>query len=89
MRHRFCTLLLVSLAGCAPQAEPGYFTPTNGLGSVWTAFVIGLTGVLLPDLVARWIEWGSRSIVRLASAALLTASSIALADTYFNLGLVN
>jgi hypothetical protein len=88
LRSLTFTLLLVFLSGCAVQGEAGHFKPINGLGAAWTAFVVGLIGLLMPDTASRWVGWDDRSIMRLAGGALLSVSSIALADYYFNLNLV-
>lgn len=75
-------------AGCAVQAAPGEFRPSRGLGSAWLMTVVGALGVLIPDLVARWVQWDDRSVVRIAAGALLFAGLVVLSDCCFDLDLV-
>jgi hypothetical protein len=77
-------LLLVLVSGCAVQGEPGHFKPANGLGAAWTAWWVGLFGVILPDIAAKWTGFDDRSITRLAAGALLLLGSVGLAEYYFS-----
>jgi hypothetical protein len=81
-------LFAVLVAGCAVASERGNFKPSNGLGAAWSAWVIGLLGVLFPDLGSRLSGLDDRSITRIAAGALLLIGSVGLADYYLDFEIV-
>jgi hypothetical protein len=81
-------LLTVLVVGCAVEGESSNFRPSNGLGAAWTAWVVGLLGVLFPDLGSRLSGFDDRSITKIAAGALLLVGSVGLADYYLDLDIV-